>query len=57
MSDGLWLCRCKVVDVAWDLKTGLVENRCRRGFTAPQRDADAYCREKLREPGMQLTVP
>ena len=42
----------------WEKKLATtVENRCRRVFTDPQRDADADCREKLREPGLQLTVP
>ena len=32
---------------------GIVENRRRRGRMAPQRVADANCREKLRGPGLQ----
>ena len=57
MTGGWWNIRCKVVDVSGDSKTWIVENRCRRGLRAPPRVADADCREKLRGPGMLLTVP
>ena len=57
MTVGWWNIRCKAVDVAGDLKTWLVESRCRRGPRAPPRVADANCQEKLRGPGMLLTVP
>src|SRR5207302_7942416 len=47
-SVGLWLCRCKAVDVSGGQKTRIVESRCRRGRKPPSRDSRADCQEKPR---------
>ena len=55
---GGWIIRCKAGRrFPVGKSAGIVECRCRRGRKAPQRVADARCQEKLRGPGLLLTVP
>ena len=58
VSGGWWNIRCKAGRrFPIGKSVGIVESRCRKGCKALQREADARCREKLRRPGLSLTVP